>query len=106
MGAPHEERGEYQLRALPDPTSVLPLVRGGGTKSNLVYLVILSKTQNDKILPLLFKEGLGVVDINPSQPPLGKGRGTFFIGVYLCSLRQVQGRLSERIVCRPSTSSG
>jgi hypothetical protein len=25
-------------------------------------------------IPLLFKEGLGVVDINPSQPPLHKGR--------------------------------
>ena len=33
--------------------------------------------QNDKPVPLLFKEGLGVVNINPSEPPLEKGRNIY-----------------------------
>ena len=30
-------------------------------------------------IPLLFKEGLGVVDINPTQPPLYKGDKILFL---------------------------
>ena len=32
-------------------------------------------------IPLLLKEGLGVVDINPSQPPLEKELSFYFLRV-------------------------
>ena len=47
--------------------SVFIVVRQGPRE---IKTKILRFTQDDNPVPLLFKEGLGVVDINPSQPPL------------------------------------
>ena len=54
--------------------SISPLPVGERVKVREGFFFVADAPQNDISVPLLFKEGLGMVDINPSQPPLEKGR--------------------------------